>query len=228
MTRFLRALLLAVVLPAAATEFGDRYPAGSIRERAQSEQALRDAEVEQARIERDAQARDAECHKGFLVNQCRERVRRDRLDAERELRRVRVEAHDLQRQLDAADAVRRRAKAAERAGAPPVPSAREPRPVQGPSPDEAARNRADYDRRQAERQKAQAADQARAAERAANAREYEEKQAEAARREQQQAEERRKNEERRAERRKRIEAQEAEREQVRRRAEEAAKAAAKP
>src|SRR5512133_3800667 len=93
-------VLFAASLSASASPLGDRYPAGAIKERAQAEQALREADAEAARIEREAAAREAECHKRFLVNRCRDEVRRDTLIAEQELRRVRVEAHDLQRRLD--------------------------------------------------------------------------------------------------------------------------------
>ena len=110
----LAALLCVAALPAGATEFGDRYPAGSIQDRAKAEQALREADAEAKRIERESAAREVECYKGFLVNQCRDKLRRDKLDAERELRRVRVEAHDLQRTLEAREAASKRAEAAAR------------------------------------------------------------------------------------------------------------------
>ena len=103
-------LLLAAAFPAFGSEFGTRYPTGAIKDRAQAEQALREADTEAARIEREAAAREAECHQRFLVNQCRDAVRRDTLIAEQELRRVRVEAHDLQRKLDAEEAARKRAE----------------------------------------------------------------------------------------------------------------------
>jgi len=223
----LAAILLVLALPAFGSDFGDRYPAGTIRDRSRAEQALREADAEAARIDREAAARDAECHRRFLVNQCRDEVRRHTLLAERELRRVRVEAHDLQRKLDAEEAARKRAESP----APPakaLPAPREPPRSREIPPDEAARNRADYEKRLEEKRKAAAEEQARAAERAANVRAYEEKQAEAARRAKEKEAERKKNEERRAERHKQAEAREAQREELRRKAEAAAKDVAKP
>lgn len=220
-------LLVLASVTADASEFGRRFPAGSIKDRAGAQQALREAEAEEARVARDAAAREAECFKAFLVNQCREDVRRDRLEAERELRRVKVEANDLQRTLDAQEAARKRAESAERPAKAPQAPDRERRPERGIAPEDAARNRAEYDKRLADRDKQQAEEQARAAERTENARKYREKQAEAERRAKEKDAERRKNEERRAERRKQVESQEAQRDEVRRKAEEAARAAAK-
>jgi hypothetical protein len=233
--------LMAAALPALSSPFGDRYPAGSIKDPAQAEQALRDANAEAERIERESRSREAECLKGFLVNRCRESARRDRIEAERELRRVRVEAHDLQRRVQAQEGERKRAEAAAEAGKVPDPAAPpEPRAARTPdaptregpakpgiTAEEAARNREAHDKRVAEKQAEAAAEAARAPERAENARAYQDKQAEAAERARQKEAERKKNEERRAERRKQIEAQEAQRAEVRRKAEEA-KAAAKP
>jgi hypothetical protein len=221
------AILFAYTLPVFGSEFGDRYPSGTIKDRAQAEQALRDADAETARIEREAAAREAECHKQFLVNKCREDVRRDTLTAERELRRIRVEAHDLQRKLDAEAAARKRAEPTEPVPRP-TPASREPPTSREIPPDEAARNRAAYEKRVEEKRRAAADEQARAPERAANAREFEQKQAEAERRATEKDAERKKNEVRRAERRKQAEAKEAQREEVRRKAEAAAKAIPKP
>jgi hypothetical protein len=235
-------VLLIVAWPVGASEFGDRYPAGAIKDRARAEEALRDASAEEARITRESKAREAECYKGVFVNKCREDVRRDRLAAERELRRVRVEAHDLQRRLDAQDAARKREETAAAPGKAPEPAAaREPGTPGKPeppkqkapaaskqlTPEEAARNRAAYEQRVAEKQKELAREQARAPERAQNAADYKEKQIEAEQRAQQKAADAKKAEERRAERRKQLEAQEAQREEVRRKAEEAAKNAPK-
>lgn len=221
------AILFAVALPALGSEFGDRYSSGAIKDRAQAEQALREADAEAARIDREAAVREAECHKRFLVSQCRDDVRRDKLIAESELRRVRVEAHDLQRKLDAEEAARKRAESPA-PEARTAPTAQEPPKSRTIPPDEAARNRADYEKRVEEKRKAAAEEQARAPERAANAREFEAKQAEAERRAKEKEAERKKNEERRAERRKQAEAKEAQREELRRKAEEAAKAIPKP
>ena len=217
------ALLFACALPVFGSEFGDRYPSGTIKDRAQAERALREADAEAVRIERAAAAREAECHKQFLVNRCRDEVRRNMLTAEGELRRVRVEAHDLQRRLDADEAARKRAEQTDPV-ARPAPTTREPPTSRAIPPDEAARNRAAYEQRLDEKRKAAADEQARAPERAANAREFEQKQAEAERRAREKDAERTKNEERRAERRKQAAAKEAQREEIRRKAEAAAKA----
>jgi len=221
------AMLFAAALPALGSEFGDRYSTGAIKDRSQAEQALREADAEAARIDREAATREAECYKRFLVNKCRDDVRRDKLIAESELRRVRVEAHDVQRKLDAEEAARKRAESLAPA-AKPAPTKREPPTSREIPQDEAARNRAAYEKRVEEKRKAAAEEQARAPERAANAREFEAKQAEAERRAKEKEAERKKNEERRAERRKQMEAKEAQREELRRKAEEAAKAIPKP
>jgi hypothetical protein len=227
MKLLLAALMFAAALPASGSEFGTRYPAGTLKDRAQAERALREADAEAARIEREAAAREAECHKRFLVNRCREQVRRDTLIAEQELRRVRVEAHDLQRKLDAEEVARKRAESPPPA-ARPAPTPRESPKSREIPPDEAARNRAAYDKRVEEKRAKAAEEQARAPERAANAREFEAKQVEAERRAQEKEAERKKNEERRAERRRKAEVREAQREELRRKAEEAAKAMPKP
>lgn len=220
-------VLVAAAAAAGASEFGRRFPTGSITDRAGAQQALREAEAEEARVARDFAAREAECYQAFLVNRCREEVRRDRLDAERELRRVKVEANDLQRKLDAQDAAKKRTETAERPAKAPQASDGKPRPGREIPPEEAARNRAEYEKRIADHAKQQAEEQARAVEHADNARQYRDKQAEADRRAKVKEEERRKNEERRAERRRKVESQEAQREEVRRKAEEAARAAGK-
>jgi colicin import membrane protein len=234
-------VLVFQALAAFASDFGDRYPSGSITDPARAASALRESDAEEARIGKDAAAREAECYKKFLVNRCRDAVRRDKLLAERELRRVRVEAHDLQRKLEAEDAARRRAESAAQGARPagadgieaPRPP-REPQPGQpaphsstAMSPEEEARNRAEYEQRIADKQKDAAREQARAQERAESARKYKEKQAEAERRAQQKAADQKQTEARRAERRKQVQEQEALREEVRRRAEQAAKDAQK-
>ena len=84
-------LLMAVwVLPVAASDFGARYPAGSIRDAEQAQAVLKEADAEMTRIGQSAKERDAECLRKFLVNSCRDDVRREKQLAEREVRRVRV------------------------------------------------------------------------------------------------------------------------------------------
>jgi hypothetical protein len=234
-------LLTFQALAALASDFGDRYPGGSITDATRAADALREAEAEEARIGTDAAAREAKCRKEFFVSRCLDAVRRDKLLAERELRRVRVEAHDLQRRLEAEDAARQRAESAAKAGQPegagrsdapgkprePQPRRPAPRRSTALSPEEEARNRAEYEQRIADKQKEAARERARAQESAENERKYREKQAEAERRARQKAEDQKKTEARRAERRKQVEQQEAAREEVRRRAEQAAKDAQK-
>ena len=103
-------LLMAVwVLPVAASDFGARYPAGSIRDAEQAQAVLKEADAEMTRIGQSAKERDAECLRKFLVNSCRDDVRREKQLAEREVRRVRVEARDLQRRIDAEKVAKQRA-----------------------------------------------------------------------------------------------------------------------
>ena len=71
---------------------------------------LKDADAEMARIAQSAKARDAECLRGFFVNSCRDDVRREKELAEREVRRVRVEARDVQRRIEAERVAKRRAE----------------------------------------------------------------------------------------------------------------------
>lgn len=222
---FVAVAILLAVSGAGASEFGRRHPPGAIKDPARAEQALREAQAEEARIEREMAAREAECYQRFLVNRCRENVRRDRLEAERELRRVRVEAHDLQRRVEAEEAAARRTTPPERPAVSPRDENSAARTTRDIPPEEAARNRAEYERRVAEQQKARAEEQARSAERAQNVRESQARQAEAERRAKEKEAQRRANEERRAQRRRQIEEQEAQREEVRRKAEEAARAA---
>ena len=53
-------LLCAAALSARASEFGDRYPAGTIQDRAIADKALREADAEAKRIERESAARESE------------------------------------------------------------------------------------------------------------------------------------------------------------------------
>src|SRR5687767_15847875 len=80
------ALLSLMATPVAAQEFGARYPAGSISDEVHAQAVLKEADAEMTRIARDAKARDAECLRRFLVNSCREDVRRETELAEREVR----------------------------------------------------------------------------------------------------------------------------------------------
>lgn len=213
---FLAAMFLTV--PAAASDFSARYPAGSVRDAKQAQAALKDADAEMARIASRAGSREAECYKGILVNSCRDDVRREKELAERDVRRVRVEARDLQRRLDAEELAKRRAEksaasAAKEAGKPTGqrPARAAPAPATRDPSSEAAGG--------AERPRP-AQEKLSAAQRAENARKFQQKQAQAAKRAQEREDERTTNEERRAAKRKQIEQREAEREEVRRKAAE--------
>lgn len=229
----MRLLLLTAMFlsaPAVASEFIARYPAGSIQSAAQAQTALKDADAEMARIRADAKQRDADCYRVFLVNSCRDSVRREKELAEREVKRVQLEAHDLERRLDAERVAKRRADDAK---------ARATEDAQRPQKEQAAR--AASEAREAELSRRSSAnvpgdrsseppgghdrpsrryDRLSAAERTENVRKFQQKQAQAEKRAQEQESERKKNEQRRAEKRKQIEQREAERDLVRKRADE--------
>jgi colicin import membrane protein len=223
--------VLLSALPAAASDFNARYPPGSIHDAAAAQAALKDADAEMARISQDAKARDAECYRRLLVNACRDDVRREKELAEREVKRVRLEANDLRRKLDAEQVAKRRAEEAAARAAEDAERARK-----------AAASRAEYEAREAEVKRRQeeakangtaskgaqsapapSKDRLTAAERAENARQYEEKQAQAAKRAQEVEARQKENEQRRAEKRKQSEQREAEREAIRKKAAEASK-----
>lgn len=221
----LAAMLLA--LPAAASDFGANYPAGSISDSAAAQAALKAADAEMARIVQDEKRREAECYRGFLVNSCRDDVRRERQLAEREVKRVQLEAHDLQRRLDAERVVKQRAEDAK---------ARAAEDAQRPQKEEAARaasqareselrkrgaNEASTDPSTDPDRQGPKQDRLTAAERAENVRKYQQKQAQAEKRAEEKDAERKKNEQRRAEKRKQMEQRQTEQEAVRKKAAEA-------
>lgn len=239
-------LLLAtsVALPAAATTFSARYPAGSITSASQADAALKDADAEMKRVQQDAQSRDAACYRGLLVNSCREDVRRDKQLAEREVRRVQLEARELQRRLEAEAVTKRRAAEAETQAAKDAERSRKKEAVRSDQTareaklkqrDDAARADSGADSpatvgdlpkknmkgtpsKSAQPPRSPSPDTLTAAERADNARKFEQKQAEAAERAREQQAQREKNEQRRAEKRKEMEQREAEREALRQKA----------
>ncbi len=221
---------LLLTLPAAASDFGARYPAGSILDVAAAQAALKDADTEMAEIARRAQARDAECYRRFFVNSCRDDVRREKELAEREVRRVRVEAGDLQRRIDAEQVAKQRAE---------QEAARAVEDAQRPQKEQEARAAAKA--REAEARKAGAGGRRKkvrhhkaggrakgdapkerltAEQRAENVRKYQQKQAQAQKRAQEAEIERKENELRRAEKRKQVAQREAEREAIRKKAAE--------
>jgi len=228
------ACLLAVLLalPAMASDFGARYPVGSIQDVAQAQAALKDADAELDAIDRAAKSRDAECLRGLLVNSCRDDVRREKELSEREVRRVRVEARDLQRRIDAEESAKRRA---DQAAARELKDSKRPKPA---SAESAAADRIEArDESAASKESAvpgskglqQPAERAAAhpappklsaAERASNAQKFQQKQLRAQQRAQEQERERIERETRRAEKRKQTQRREAEREALRKKAAE--------
>ena len=223
---------MVLTLPAAASDFGARYPAGSIVDAAAAQAALKEADAEMAEIARRAKVREAECYRGFFVNSCRDDVRRERELAEREVRRVRVEAGDLQRRIDAEQVAKKRD---EKEAARAVEDAQRPQKDQKARAAAKAREPEMQTRAPAvakERAPSQAVpaksvapdrppqDRLTAAERAENVRKYQQKQEQALKRAQEIEVERKENELRRAEKRKQVEQREAEREAIRKKAAE--------
>jgi colicin import membrane protein len=231
-------LLVAMwVVPVAASDFGDRYPAGSIRDAEQAQAVLKEADAEMARIAQSAKTRDAECLRGFLVNSCRDDVRHKKKLAELEVSRVRLEARDLQRRIDAERVAKRRAdKAAAQAAEEAMRlqseekarAASKAREAQVKRPDPAvAKDGSQTSTRRAQNAEPDgqrpAQEKLTAAERAENAREFQEKQEQAQKRAQEMEVRRKEHEQRRIERRKQIEQREAEREAIRKKAAESIK-----
>ena len=219
---------LLLTLPAAANDFGARYPAGSILDVATAQAALKDADIEMAEIARRAQARDAECYRRFFVNSCRDDVRREKELSEREVRRVRVEAGDLQRRIDAEKFAKQRA---EREAARAVEDAQRPQKEQEALAAAKAREAEDRGRAPAATKESASPgggqakgdvpkDRLTAEQRAENVRKYQQKQVEAQKRAQEVEVERKENELRRAEKRKQVAQREAEREAIRKKAAE--------
>jgi len=213
------------VLPVAASDFGARYPAGSIRDAEQAQAVLKEADAEMTRIGQSAKERDAECLRKFLVNSCRDDVRREKQLAEREVRRVRVEARDLQRRIDAEKVAKQRADNAAALAAEETKRAQN---------EEKARDASKGREPQVKRPDSVAVkegspgpqpgqEKLTAAERAENARKFQEKQEQAQKRAQEMEVERKENEQRRIEKRKQIEEREAEREAIRKKAAESIK-----
>jgi len=225
--RYLPVLLL-LALPAAAQDLSARFPAGSITTREQAEAALEAARQEQARLDKEFAARDAECYRKFLVNDCRETVRRERELARREVRRVELEAGDTRRLLDQQESEQRRAaqrEAQERQREDRAAGAAQPKTGSASKPltdEQIERNRAEYEAKQKAHAERLAKEQADAGTRAQNAEAYRQKQADAAKRAADNEVERKQREQRRARRAEELKQKEAEREAIRQRAAEAA------
>jgi hypothetical protein len=241
----MRLLILAILVlltgHARAEDFAARFPPGSITTREQADAAVRAAQQEEARQKKLFDAREAECYRAVLVNDCREKVRHERELTRREVRRIELEAKDAKRRIDQEELAKRRAeeekqRAALEAGRADKEAAARKQTEQrsseaaakaagGKTPEEAVQNRANYDRKQQEHADKLAKEQQDAAKHAQNAAEYKQKQADAAKRAQDAEVERKKREARREERKQTMEKKEAEREALRKRAEEAAASA---
>ena len=230
-------LMALIAMPVAASDFGDRYPAGSIRDGGQAQAALKSADAEMGRIAQNAKVRDSECLRGFFVNSCRDDLRREKELAEREVRRVRVEARDVQRRIDAERVAKRRAddeaaRAAEDASRPQKESKardtskareveakrRDAMVINERAPAQASPVQTEEPSRPQQSQPRLTAEQ-----RAENVLKFQQKQEQAQKRAQEQEAKREDNEQRRAEKRKQIEQQEAAREEVRKKAAESIK-----
>jgi hypothetical protein len=83
----------------ASSSLEQRYPAGSITTPAQAERALADADTTQQAVESRYKAEAARCAHVVLVTECQDAARRERTLGQAKVRRVEVEAHDLQRKL---------------------------------------------------------------------------------------------------------------------------------
>jgi len=230
---FLTATLLTLPVRA-ESDFGHRFPAGSIREPAAAQQALKDADAEMVRIAQNAKLREAECYRGFFVNSCREDVRREKLLSEREVDRVRVEARDFGRRIEAERTAKRQA---ERAQARTTADTRRPAKEQAERAAAALRE-TEVKQRDAGESGSDAAvlkpgrdadaarprgDRLTAAERAENVRKFQQKQDHARARAQESEAEQKQSAQRRAQKRKQIAQREAEREELRKRATEVIK-----
>lgn len=230
-------LLTLIATPVAAEDFGARYPVGSIRDGVQAQVVLKEADAEMTRIAQNAKARDAECLRGFFVNSCRDDVRREKELAEREVRRVRVEARDVQRRIEAERVAKRRSD---------DEAPRRAEDAQRPQKELEARDAAKAREAEAKQREAlatkggasaqagqvlggeqdrphQPQSQLTAEERAENARKFQQKQEQAQKRAQEREAKRSESEQRRAEKRKKIEEQEAAREEIRKKAAESIK-----
>lgn len=242
-------MLVLAAAPVDAQDIAARFPVGSITTREQADVALAATRQEEARIDQEYAARDAECYRKFMVNDCRDKVRREKELARREVKRVELEAGNTRRLLDQQDAEQRRnaqqqqheARDRERPrsadggggnaveGSAAAPAPRQPatgktaaRPSTPLSAEEVARNRAEHDAKQKAHAERLAREQAEAGTRAGNAAVYQQKQADAAQRAADSEQRRKEREARRAKRNEDLKQKEAEREQLRQRAADAA------
>jgi len=107
--RYLLLIFMLFALGAWATELtdaqqlGKRYPPGSIATREMAERAISDASSVQNQLQREFTAQRLHCEHVFFVNRCLGEAHRVQRAGETEVRRITLEAHDLQRHLDAHD-----------------------------------------------------------------------------------------------------------------------------
>jgi len=105
-----RCLLIIFCLCAAGARAGDlsdaqrlaqRFPPGSITTKEVAERALAEATAVHQQLQLDFQSQQRHCGNVFFVNHCLGAARLTQRNGEHEVNRVTLEAHDLQRHLDA-------------------------------------------------------------------------------------------------------------------------------
>jgi hypothetical protein len=97
---FIGLLPAAVSVLAAASspaELDHQYPKGSITTAAEAQRALVDAAAAGGALDRAFEAERIRCAKVFLATQCLDDARRVHAGGSAQIRRIEVEAHDLQR-----------------------------------------------------------------------------------------------------------------------------------
>ena len=102
--------MISIAQAAQAQGIAARFPAGSLQTREAARQALDGVTAERRTNDQEKRAAEQHCLSVFLVTQCRDDARRKHDAKERDLRRVELEAHALQRKLDEDDRLKRRAE----------------------------------------------------------------------------------------------------------------------
>lgn len=95
--------------PIDAQQLAQDFPPGSITTKEAAERALSEATSLHSRLQREFDAQRSHCEHVFFVNRCLGAARQAQREGERVVRRVTLEAHDLQRHLDARARAERRA-----------------------------------------------------------------------------------------------------------------------
>ncbi len=121
----------------------DKYPAGSIKDLPQAEKALADIQKARDYSKRLAEYSDQRCSETFLVNRCRDNVRRAKIRAERRFIDVEVEAKKHVRKADIArEKARQDERNARHAKGPEDPLAKKsPQGAANPVPGTVARSK---------------------------------------------------------------------------------------